>query len=53
MTSRKAWLLWSAAVALAVYALMWIAFVLQWNWLTTIDSSALDASHRYGAEHPT
>jgi membrane-associated phospholipid phosphatase len=53
MTSHKAWLLWSAVAALAVYALMWIAFVLQWNWLTVIDSSALDTLHRYGAEHPT
>ena len=46
MTSHKAWLLWSAVVALAVYALMWIAFVLHWNWLTAVDSSALDALHR-------
>jgi membrane-associated phospholipid phosphatase len=53
MTSHKAWLLWSAAVALAVYALMWIAFVLQWNWLTCIDSSALGTLHGYGVEHPT
>ena len=31
---------------------MWIGYVLQWNWLTTIDSSALDALHRYGVAHP-
>jgi membrane-associated phospholipid phosphatase len=53
MTPHKAWLLGSAAVAIAVYALMWIGYVLQWNWLTTIDSSALDALHRYGVAHPT
>jgi membrane-associated phospholipid phosphatase len=35
-----------------VYALMWTGYVLQWNWLTTIDSSALDALHRYGIAHP-
>jgi membrane-associated phospholipid phosphatase len=52
MTPRKTWLLWSAAVAVALYALMWIGYVLQWNWLTTIDSSALDALHRFGAAHP-
>jgi membrane-associated phospholipid phosphatase len=52
MTSHKAWLPWSAAVALTVYTLMWIAFVLQWNWLTAIDSTALDTLHGYGAEHP-
>lgn len=36
-----------------MYALMWIGYVLQWNWLTTVDSSALDALHRYGVAHPT
>jgi membrane-associated phospholipid phosphatase len=45
MTPHKTWLLWSAAVAVALYALMWIGYVLQWNWLTTIDSSALLALH--------
>jgi membrane-associated phospholipid phosphatase len=53
MTPQRTWLLGSAAVAIAVYALMWIGYVLQWNWLTTIDSSALDALHRYGVAHPT
>lgn len=52
MTPRKTWLLWSAAVAVALFALMWIGYVLQWNWLTTIDSSALDALYRYGVAHP-
>ena len=31
---------------------MWIGYVLQWNWLTVVDSSALDALFRYGVEHP-
>jgi membrane-associated phospholipid phosphatase len=53
MTPQRTWLLGSAAVAIAVYALMWVGYVLQWNWLTTIDSSALDALHRYGVAHPT
>lgn len=52
MNPRKAWLLWSAASAVAVYALMWIGYVVQWNWLTTIDSSALEALHRHGVAHP-
>ena len=52
MTPRKTWLLWSAAVAVALFALMWIGYVLQWNWLTTIDSSALNALYRYGVAHP-
>lgn len=52
MTSRRCWLLGSAAVALAVYALMWIGYISQWNWLTTLDSAALEALHRYGVAHP-
>jgi len=52
MTPRKRWLLGSTAVALAVYALMWIGFTLQWNWLTALDSSALETLHRYGVAHP-
>ena len=52
MTPRKSWLLGSAAVAVAVYALMWIGYISQWNWLSTIDSSALDALHRFGVAHP-
>ena len=52
MNPRKSWLLWSAALAVAVYALMWIGYVWQWNWLTTVDSSALAALHRYGVAHP-
>jgi membrane-associated phospholipid phosphatase len=52
MTPRKSWLLGSAAVAVAVYALMWIGYVSQWNWMTTLDSPALESFHRYGVTHP-
>ena len=52
MTPRKTWLILSAALAVAVYALMWIGYALQWNWLMTIDSSWLDIGHRYGVAHP-
>jgi membrane-associated phospholipid phosphatase len=48
----KTWLIVSAALAVAVYALMWIGYVLQWNWLMTIDSSWLDTMHRYDVAHP-
>jgi membrane-associated phospholipid phosphatase len=41
VTSRKAWLLASAALAVAVYALLWIGYASHWNWVTTIDSSFL------------
>jgi membrane-associated phospholipid phosphatase len=52
MTSRKTLLLGSAAVAVALYALMWIGYVSQWNWLSTIDTNALDALYRYAATRP-
>jgi membrane-associated phospholipid phosphatase len=49
---RRSWLAWSAALAAAVYAALWIGYVLQWNWLTIVDSTALDGFHRYGSAHP-
>jgi undecaprenyl-diphosphatase len=49
---QKSRLIASAALAVAVYALMWIGYASQWNWLTTIDSSWLDVGHRYGVAHP-
>jgi membrane-associated phospholipid phosphatase len=52
VTPRKTWLIVSAALAVAVYALMWIGYALQWNWLMTIDSSWLDIGHRDGVAHP-
>jgi len=52
MTPHRTWLVCSAVVAVAVYALMWIGYALQWNWLATIDSSALDVLYRYGVAHP-
>jgi undecaprenyl-diphosphatase len=47
---HKRWLIVSAALAVAVYALMWVGYEL--HWLTNIDSSLLDITHRYGVEHP-
>lgn len=41
MTPRKTWLVVSAVVAVAVYALLWIGSASHWNWVTTIDSSLL------------
>jgi membrane-associated phospholipid phosphatase len=52
VTPRKTWLIVSAILAVAVYALMWIGHALQWNWLTIVDSSWLEAMHRYSAAHP-
>jgi membrane-associated phospholipid phosphatase len=42
----------SAALAVVVFALMWIGYASNWNWLATIDSSALDAGHDYAVDHP-
>lgn len=52
VTSRNTWLVPSAVVAVAVYALMWIGYASQWNWLSTVDSSWLDIGHRYAVAHP-
>jgi membrane-associated phospholipid phosphatase len=52
VTAQKTWLIVSAAVAVVVYALMWIGYASQWNWLMTIDSSWLDNAHRYDVAHP-
>ncbi len=52
MEPRKSWLIVSAALAVAVYALMWIGYASQWNWLTTIDSSWLNFGYQYSVAHP-
>jgi membrane-associated phospholipid phosphatase len=46
------WLLGSAAVAVAVYALLWAGFVQDWTWLAVIDDGALEPAHRVGQDHP-
>ena len=52
MTPPKRWLLASAVAAVAVYALLWVGYVLQWKWLTTMDSSVLETTYRFGLAHP-
>jgi undecaprenyl-diphosphatase len=52
MAPHKNRLIVSAALAVAVYALMWIGYTSQWNWLTTIGSSCLGIGHRHGVAHP-
>jgi undecaprenyl-diphosphatase len=51
MTPHRTWLVCSAVVAVAVYALLWIGYALQWNWISAMDASALDVFYRYGAAH--
>ncbi|OBB62225.1 hypothetical protein A5757_04935 [Mycobacterium sp. 852013-51886_SCH5428379] len=52
MTPRRTWLIGSALGALAVYALMWCGFALQWSWSATLDAAALEPMYRLGAAHP-
>lgn len=52
MTQRRNWLIGSAAVALAVYAFMWVGYASQWGWLSDIDSTALDTAYRFGLDNP-
>ena len=52
MTVRKARLVGLAALALAVYVLMWVGFAQQWHWLDVIDRSTLDVLHAFGIAHP-
>ncbi|MGH3724765.1 MAG: phosphatase PAP2 family protein [Mycobacterium sp.] len=46
----RAWLL--ACAAFIVYALLWLGYVQQWNWLARLDNAALDTAHDYGIAHP-
>jgi membrane-associated phospholipid phosphatase len=52
VTPRKTWLIASAVLAVAVWALLWIGYASHWNWETTTDSFLLESAHRHGAAHP-
>ncbi len=52
MTPRKTWLIVSAAMAAAVFALMWIGYASHWDWLMRVDSTLLAVGHRYSSAHP-
>jgi len=52
VTTRKTWLIASAALAVAVFALLWVGYASKWAWLATIDASLLNAGHRYAVDHP-
>ncbi|CQD04511.1 integral membrane protein [Mycobacterium lentiflavum] len=43
---------YTALVAVAVYALMWVGYLQNWGWLHGIDWSLLDASHDAAVKHP-
>lgn len=46
------WLLGSAAVAFAVYLLLWVGYVQGWPWLVRMDAAALDPLYRFGSGRP-
>jgi undecaprenyl-diphosphatase len=52
VTTRKTWLIASAALAVAMFALLWVGYASNWAWLATIDASLLNAGHRYAVDHP-
>jgi membrane-associated phospholipid phosphatase len=52
VSTRTGWLVASVLIAVAVYALMWIGYGLQWPWLAEFDDAGLTAPYRYGAAHP-
>lgn len=52
MATRKRWLTASALLAVAVYALLWCGLVRQWDWLMTLDATALRQSYQRGEARP-
>ncbi|OHU24648.1 phosphatase PAP2 family protein [Mycobacteroides chelonae] len=46
------WLLVSAGAAFIVFALLWIGYAQQWDWLSRLDVAALAPAHDYGIAHP-
>ncbi|OHU62805.1 phosphatase PAP2 family protein [Mycobacteroides chelonae] len=46
------WLLVSAGAAFIVFALLWIGYAQQWDWLSRLDIAALAPAHDYGIAHP-
>jgi membrane-associated phospholipid phosphatase len=41
-----------AAIAVAVYALMWVGFRAHWGWLDSFDTAVLKPLHHYGGHQP-
>lgn len=52
MTVHSRWLAGSAAVALGLYALLWVGYAQGWAWLAQVDSSGLDPAYRFGSGRP-
>lgn len=52
VSTRTGWLIASAVLAVAVYALMWIGYGLHWTWLAEFDTAGLTRPYRYDVAHP-
>ncbi|WP_442930637.1 phosphatase PAP2 family protein [Mycolicibacterium sp. 050232] len=52
MKTRDRRLIVSAVAAVAVYAVLWIGYAMQWSWLDDVDAAGLAGPYRYGAAHP-
>lgn len=52
MTSHRRWLIASALIGVAVFALMWVGYVRDWSWVAALDAGGLEPMHRIGAAHP-
>ena len=46
------WFVGLAAIALALYVLLWAGIVAQWQWIDAMDRFALDPLHEFGIVHP-
>lgn len=52
VTTRKWWLVGLAASALCLYLLLWFGVAAQWQWIDTMDRSALDPLRDLATAHP-
>lgn len=52
MRVDRRWLTVAAILAAAVYVAAWIGWSMPWSWVTSVDGTALDATHAYGATRP-
>lgn len=52
VSTQRRWLIGSAALALVVFALLWVGYAQHWAWLAAADNAALEPLGRFGAAHP-
>jgi membrane-associated phospholipid phosphatase len=52
MSVRKPWPLGLLALAVVVYAVMWLGWATPWTWVVALDDGALESLHRVCVAHP-